>query len=57
MSLLSGLHDGSLDIALTYSLDLTEDIAFTPLLSLPPYAILPRRTAWRARARCRSPIC
>jgi DNA-binding transcriptional LysR family regulator len=40
--LLSGLHDGSLDLALTYSLDLTEDIAFTPLLTLPPYAILPR---------------
>ncbi len=48
--LLRGLHDGSLDIALTYSLDLTEDIAFTPLLSLPPYAILPR-THRLARAR------
>jgi DNA-binding transcriptional LysR family regulator len=48
--LLRGLHDGSLDIVLTYSLDLTEDIAFTPLLSLPPYVILP--TSHRlARAR------
>ncbi len=48
--LLRGLHDGSLDIALTYSLDLTDDIAFTPLLSLPPYAILPK-THRLARAR------
>ena len=39
--LLRGLHDGTLDIALTYSLDLTEDIAFTPLVPLPPYVILP----------------
>ncbi|SAK62270.1 LysR family transcriptional regulator [Caballeronia ptereochthonis] len=48
--LLKGLHDGSLDIVLTYSLDLTEDIVFTPLLSLPPYAILPA-THRLARAR------
>jgi DNA-binding transcriptional LysR family regulator len=48
--LLQGLHDGSLDIVLTYSLDLTEDISFTPLLSLPPYAILPA-THRLARAR------
>jgi DNA-binding transcriptional LysR family regulator len=40
-TLLSGLLDGSLDIALTYSLDLTDGITFNPLLSLPPYAILP----------------
>lgn len=49
-SLLHGLHDGSLDIVLTYSLDLTEDIAFTPLVSLPPYVILPA-THRLARAR------
>ncbi|MCC8397226.1 LysR family transcriptional regulator [Paraburkholderia sp. MMS20-SJTR3] len=49
-TLLSGLHDGSLDIALTYSLDITEGIAFTPLLSLPPYVILPA-THRLARAR------
>jgi DNA-binding transcriptional LysR family regulator len=48
--LLRGLHDGSLDIALTYSLDLTDDIAFTPLLSLPPYVILPK-THRLARSR------
>ncbi|MFM0739665.1 LysR family transcriptional regulator [Paraburkholderia xenovorans] len=49
-TLLSGLHDGSLDIALTYSLDIDEGISFTPLLSLPPYAILPK-THRLARAR------
>src|SRR5665213_2196664 len=48
--LMQGLHDGSLDIALTYSLDLNDDIAFTPLLSLPPYAILPK-THRLARSR------
>jgi DNA-binding transcriptional LysR family regulator len=49
-TLLAGLHDGSLDIALTYSLDIADGIAFTPLLSLPPYVILPR-THRLARAR------
>ncbi len=39
--LFAALGDGSLDIALTYSLDLRDDVAFTPLVSLPPYAILP----------------
>lgn len=49
-TLLNGLQDGSLDIVLTYSLDIAEGIAFTPLLSLPPYVILPR-THRLARAR------
>lgn len=40
--LLDGLRDGSLDIALTYNLDIADGITFTPLLSLPPYVILPR---------------
>ena len=40
--LLSGLSDGSLDIALTYSLDIAEGIAFVPVVSLPPYVILPK---------------
>ncbi|WP_429499522.1 LysR family transcriptional regulator [Robbsia andropogonis] len=48
--LLRGLQDGSLDLALTYSLDLTEDTEFTPLLSLPPYALLPKNHRL-ARAR------
>lgn len=41
--LLSGLGDGSLDIALTYSLDIAEGVIFTPLVSLPPYVILPKQ--------------
>lgn len=49
-TLLNGLQDGSLDIALTYSLDIAENITFTPLLSLPPYVILPK-THRLARAR------
>lgn len=48
--LLRGLHDGTLDIVLTYSLDLADDIAFTPLVTLPPYVILPKRHRL-ARAR------
>jgi len=40
--LFTGLHDGSLDLALTYSIDLTADIEFLPLLQLPPYVILPK---------------
>ena len=40
--LLRGLRDGTLDLVLTYSLDLTDEIAFTPLVSLPPYVILPK---------------
>jgi len=39
-NLLSALTDGRLDVALTYSLDLTDDIEFSPLVTLPPYAIL-----------------
>jgi DNA-binding transcriptional LysR family regulator len=48
--LLRGLRDGTLDLALTYSLDLTDEIAFTPLVSLPPYVILPKQHRL-ARAR------
>lgn len=40
--LFAGLHDGSLDLALTYSIDLTDEIEFQPLISLPPYVILPK---------------
>ncbi|WP_175768684.1 LysR family transcriptional regulator [Burkholderia cenocepacia] len=39
--LLSALSNGTLDMALTYSLDIADDISFTPLVTLPPYAILP----------------
>jgi DNA-binding transcriptional LysR family regulator len=48
--LLNGLHDGSLDLALTYSIDLTDEIDFVPLITLPPYVILPK-THRLARAR------
>lgn len=40
--LLREIRDGSLDLVITYDLELTEGIAFTPLLTLPPYAILPK---------------
>ena len=40
--LLAGLYDGSLDLALTYSIDLADIIEFKPLLTLPPYVILPK---------------
>jgi DNA-binding transcriptional LysR family regulator len=40
--LLNGLRDGSLDIALTYNLDIAEGVSFVPLVSLPPYVILPK---------------
>jgi DNA-binding transcriptional LysR family regulator len=49
-ALLRGLHDGSLDMALTYSLDLTDDIDFKPLLPLRPYVLLPK-THRLARSR------
>lgn len=42
-ALFRGLYDGSLDVALTYNLDIGSDMIFTPLLPLPPYAILPRK--------------
>jgi DNA-binding transcriptional LysR family regulator len=41
--LLMDLRSGLLDMALTYELDLTDDIQFVPLFSLPPFAILPRK--------------
>ena len=41
-NLLLDLTSGILDLALTYDLDLNNDIRFIPLLNLPPYAILPK---------------
>jgi DNA-binding transcriptional LysR family regulator len=40
--LFKGLYDGSLDLALTYDINLTDDIEFQPLLALPPYVLLPK---------------
>jgi flavin reductase (DIM6/NTAB) family NADH-FMN oxidoreductase RutF/DNA-binding transcriptional LysR family regulator len=39
--LVEGLRSGSIDVALTYDLDLPEEIACEPLGSLTPYALLP----------------
>lgn len=40
--LFAHLYDGSLDLALTYSIELNDTIEFQPLLTLPPYVILPK---------------
>lgn len=40
--LMAQLRSGHLSVALTYDLDLGDDVAFTPLASLPPHAIFPR---------------
>ena len=40
-------------VALTYDLQLTDDIVFRPLARLPPFAILPRDHALAARATLR----
>jgi DNA-binding transcriptional LysR family regulator len=37
--LVAGLRSGRLSVALTYDLDLSADLAFAPLASLPPYAV------------------
>lgn len=36
-----GIRSGELDIALTYDLEIPDDLRFVPLVKLPPYAILP----------------
>ncbi len=38
-ALLDGLRRVKLDVAVTYDLQITNDIAFSPLVSLPPYAL------------------
>lgn len=35
------IRSGDLDIALTYDLEIAEDLSFVPLVKLPPYAMLP----------------
>lgn len=39
--LLDMLLSGEIDVALTYDLELSQDMAFEPLISLPPYVMLP----------------
>ncbi|QQA42044.1 LysR family transcriptional regulator [Pelagovum pacificum] len=40
-ALFAGLRNAELDIALTYDLDIPDDLEFVPLFHLPPYALLP----------------
>lgn len=41
IGLFEGLRAGSLDVALTYRLEVPGDLRFEPLAELPPYALLP----------------
>lgn len=43
MTLLDKLFDGSLEIALSYNIEVPDEIEFLPLANLPPYALLPPR--------------
>lgn len=36
------IRSGALDIALTYDLDIADDLTFVPLVKLPPYVLLPQ---------------
>jgi DNA-binding transcriptional LysR family regulator len=47
--LLDRLRDGSLTIALTYDLELTGDVEFEPLTTLPPHAVLAGDHPWAGR--------
>lgn len=41
-ALQAGLRDGRLEVAITYNLDLDDDIEFHPFTALPPYVIVPK---------------
>ncbi|MDH3377286.1 MAG: LysR substrate-binding domain-containing protein [Gammaproteobacteria bacterium] len=41
-TLQTGLLDGECEIALMYGLELSDQIAFEPLIDIPPYVLLPR---------------
>jgi len=47
----AGLRNGRFLVALTYDLQLGDDIVFRPLASLPPFAILPKGHALATRDR------
>ena len=47
--LLSHLKKGTIDLALTYDLQLDQDIDFIPLVELKPYVLLAKPHRWRAR--------
>ena len=61
-SLLRGLRRARIDVALTYDLQAGEDIAFAPLVALPPYAMfgaadeLRRRRSVRLAELARRPL-
>ena len=42
MAIFDQLRHARLDLALTYDLDIPQDIAFSPLIELPPYAMMPK---------------
>lgn len=39
--IIDSIRGGSLDIAITYDLDIPDDLTFIPLATLPPYVLLP----------------
>ncbi|TNF60407.1 MAG: LysR family transcriptional regulator, partial [Rhodobacteraceae bacterium] len=39
--ILDRLRNGGIDVALTYDLEIPQDLKFVPLVELPPYAMLP----------------
>jgi len=41
VALLARLRNAEISVAITYDLDLPDDVAFEPLASLPPYVLLP----------------
>ncbi|MDE1144260.1 MAG: LysR family transcriptional regulator [Paraburkholderia tropica] len=42
-TLFVGLRDGTLDVALTYDIDIDDTIDFTPIVEFPPYVLLPAK--------------
>lgn len=48
--LLEMLQRGDIDAALTYDLELSQDITFEPLMQLPPYVMLPATHRFAGRA-------
>lgn len=49
-ALFDGLRSAELDLALTYDLDIPDDLDFVPLAELPPYALLPEGHPLQDRA-------
>lgn len=49
--LLDMLHQGEIDLALTYDLELSQDVDFEPLMQLPAYVMLPEGHALATREK------